>query len=238
MASGRHLGRVHQGDTGAVRHCHAAGRVRNIGLSRVEVYQNGQTFQSIPLTETNFNLNLFDTGDRNNTSGLPALAALNEDGTVNSVWHPAAPGSVVTLFGSGVGILSPPLKTGALSPVPPAGPLSVSSAIASCSGGCDGVLYLGSAPGLSTAVAQIAVRIPANANGGVVQPDPIGIWLNLTPGYPPPPPTAVVFVGDRRRRVRREFLKSTDERLILQRKRKRPKGILAFARDRAIRRIP
>jgi uncharacterized protein (TIGR03437 family) len=165
----------------------------------VEVYQNGQAFQSMPLTETNVNLNLFDTGDRNNALGLPALAALNEDGTVNSFSHPAAPGSVVTLFGSGAGILSPPLKTGALSPVPPAGQLSVSSATASCSGGCDGILYLGSAPGLSTAVTQIAMRIPAGASG-VIQPDGIGIWLNLMPGYPPPPPTGVVFIGERPRR--------------------------------------
>jgi uncharacterized protein (TIGR03437 family) len=160
----------------------------------IEVFQNGQAFQSI-LTSLSFNaLSLFDTGDRNNSLNLPALAALNQDGTVNSVNNPAAAGSVVSLFASGAGGLSPALRTGALSPIPPAGPPSTSSLYQTCFG-CTEILYLGSAPGLSTAVAQINIRIPAEAAGSGVRPQGIGIQVSDTiEGLFVSRPTGIVFI--------------------------------------------
>jgi uncharacterized protein (TIGR03437 family) len=41
-------------------------------------------------------------------------AALNQDGTVNSAANPAAPGSTVTIFATGLGPISPPQADGAL----------------------------------------------------------------------------------------------------------------------------
>ena len=38
---------------------------------------------------------------------LPVAAALNEDGTVNSPTNPAAPGSIISIFGTGFGALTP-----------------------------------------------------------------------------------------------------------------------------------
>jgi uncharacterized protein (TIGR03437 family) len=46
-------------------------------------------------------------------------AALNQDGTVNSANNPAAPGSVVTVFATGLGPITPPQADGALVGIPP-----------------------------------------------------------------------------------------------------------------------
>jgi len=43
-------------------------------------------------------------------------AALNQEGTVNGPANPAAPGSVIALFGAGYGSLIPPCAIGVLPP--------------------------------------------------------------------------------------------------------------------------
>jgi uncharacterized protein (TIGR03437 family) len=164
------------------------------GTVTIDVFQNGQSVGSIPMTVISYALSLFDTGDRNNSLGLPALAALNQDGTVNSVNNPAPAGSVVSVFGSGAGILSPPLQTGALSPIPPAGPLSATPLYQAC-WACSGVLYFGSAPGLSTGVVQINIQMAASASGSGVRPQGIGIAIGESARYViVPGPSGVVFV--------------------------------------------
>jgi uncharacterized protein (TIGR03437 family) len=102
---------------------------------------------------------------------------------------------VISLFGSGLGVLSPPLPTGGLNPIPPGGPLSLSPLIAICNGGCSQVLYLGSAPGLSNAVVQLNVQLSAAPAGTGVQPVPIAIWVGPQgmETYTPEP-SGVVFV--------------------------------------------
>ena len=46
------------------------------------------------------------------------VAALNQDGTVNAANNPAQPGSVVTIFVSGLGAISPSQQDGALIDLP------------------------------------------------------------------------------------------------------------------------
>jgi hypothetical protein len=61
--------------------------------------------------------------------------------------------------------------------------------------GCSEILYLGSAPGLSTGVVQIDVRLPAGRAGSGVQALGIGIVASDTlPGLSAYSPTGVVFV--------------------------------------------
>ncbi len=143
----------------------------------IEVSQNGTPMNTISLNPTSYAITLFDTGDRDNSMALPALAALNEDGTVNSASNPAPLGTVVSLYGSGAGPLAPGLPTGAIAPTPPAGSLSVSPLFRTCIG-CSEILYLGSAPGLSTGIIQINVRIPAAAPGSGIRPLGIGIAVS------------------------------------------------------------
>ena len=147
----------------------------------IEVTNAGAGLPSIPVGIKFFSFNLFDTGNRDNPTNLPALAALNQDGSVNTVANPAPVGSVISLFGSGLGGLNPPLLTGGLNPTPPGAQLSLSSLVAICEGGCIQVLYAGSAPGLSTAVVQLNVQLAADFPGTGVRPLPIAIGVG-TPG--------------------------------------------------------
>jgi uncharacterized protein (TIGR03437 family) len=157
----------------------------------IVLFEDSAQVGSIAMSVASSALSLFTTFDRANPLKLPSLAALNEDGAVNSKDNPAATGSAVRLFGSGLGVLSPPLPTGGLNPGPPS---RRSMQYQACVG-CSEILYLGSAPGLSTGVVQIDVRLPAGATGSGVQALGIGIVASDTlPGLSAYSPTGVVFV--------------------------------------------
>ena len=49
---------------------------------------------------------------------ISRAAAINQDGTVNSQQNPAAPGSIVSLYATGLGAITPPVPDGALIPFP------------------------------------------------------------------------------------------------------------------------
>ena len=57
----------------------------------LDVFDNDQPLNSIPFSVATASFGLFDNGDRNNAANLPALAALNEDGSVNSPEIPRQP---------------------------------------------------------------------------------------------------------------------------------------------------
>jgi uncharacterized protein (TIGR03437 family) len=159
----------------------------------LDIFSDEIHINPIPLPRAGHAFGLFDTGDRNNSLNLPALVALNQDGTLNSPSNPAPAGSVMSLFGTGLGPLSPALSTGGLSPIPPAGPLSQSSLAATCFG-C-GILYLGSAPGLSTSVVQVNIRIPPEPSMSGVRP--YGIAIDVSESFRNLfvfSPTGVVFI--------------------------------------------
>jgi uncharacterized protein (TIGR03437 family) len=100
-------------------------------------------------------------------SGSGQGAILNQDGSVNSSAHPAARGSIVSLFGTGDGLELPQLPLGAFvlsTPFPtPANPVT-----ATIGGQPADVLYAGAAPQLVNGVFQINARIPENAAAGNV----------------------------------------------------------------------
>ena len=99
-------------------------------------------------------LGLFTSG------GGPYAAALNQDGTVNSAAKPAAPGSVVTLFGTGANWLSA-LTDGALATAatPFSQELFQIEALVGDGIGTN-ILYAGAAPGLIDGVFQLNVQLP------------------------------------------------------------------------------
>ena len=92
------------------------------------------------------------------SSGLGAGAILNEDGTTNTVSNPAARGSIVVLFVTGAGLMSPPGVDGQVSGDLTARPeLPVSVQI----GGIEAeILYAGPAPGLVSGVLQVNCQVP------------------------------------------------------------------------------
>jgi len=114
-------------------------------------------------------------------ASLPALLSIDQTGkgpgaiqdanyALNSAANPAKAGDVVLLYGTGTGVLNPAATDGALvgTPLPsPAAPITVQI------GGVNAkVLYAGGAPGLTNALLQINVEIPAGLAPG---PQPVVI---------------------------------------------------------------
>lgn len=88
--------------------------------------------------------------------GTFQTAALNQDGSLNTSGAPAARGSVVVFFGTGLGITNPPGVTGQPASGAGATALPVTVRIGNVPAE---VLYAGPAPGL-VGVQQINVRVP------------------------------------------------------------------------------
>jgi uncharacterized protein (TIGR03437 family) len=88
---------------------------------------------------------------------------LNEDGTVNAPDNPAARGSLISLWATGMGRLTQPVEDGAIQSA--ASPLELPvRAVFSGSGNAE-VLYAGAAPGMVAGVSQINLRVPTNIAG-------------------------------------------------------------------------
>lgn len=96
------------------------------------------------------------------TSGRGQAAALNQDGSLNSAANPAAPGSIVVLYGTGAGATTPDSADGEVTPIadPALLPKPTGQVHVSLNGIPAEVLYAGAAPGIVAGVSQINVRIP------------------------------------------------------------------------------
>jgi uncharacterized protein (TIGR03437 family) len=92
-------------------------------------------------------------------------AATNEDGSVNGPGNPAAPGSIVTLYGNGYGPLVQSCATGGLNAP---GPVSLyyTGAAATAPNFTPAVQYEGGAPGLLCGIDQFNIVVPANSSSG------------------------------------------------------------------------
>ena len=115
-----------------------------------------------------------------NASGKGEGAILNQDGTVNSASNPAAPGSVIQLFGTGAGLTAPASVDGGFNPIPPPlGALDLHTS-ATVGGESADVYYSGPAPGLLAGIFQVDVTLPADTASGNI---PVAITLTCaTPG--------------------------------------------------------
>jgi uncharacterized protein (TIGR03437 family) len=95
-------------------------------------------------------------------------AALNQDGSINSVDNGAEPGSVVALYATGEGQTDPPGVDGKLAlEVYPKPVLPVSVRV---NGEYAKVLYAGAAPGLVAGAMQVNIQLPAGLPRGVAVP--------------------------------------------------------------------
>jgi uncharacterized protein (TIGR03437 family) len=98
-----------------------------------------------------------------NQSGSGPGAMLNQDFSINTSSNPAAPGSVVQIFGTGGGVLTPAVTAGGV-----AGDTLAYTATctATVNGETATVIYSGAAPGLVYGVNQFNVQLPANTPSG------------------------------------------------------------------------
>jgi uncharacterized protein (TIGR03437 family) len=96
--------------------------------------------------------------------GITAQAvAENQDGSLNGPSNPAAPGSIVTLWGTGFPPLEFPCATGGLNAD---GPVDLAAGYSVNMVGGGTVAYAGGAPTLACGVVQINMQIPAGAASG------------------------------------------------------------------------
>ena len=97
---------------------------------------------------------------------------LNENSTVNSMENPAQAGSVIQIFATGLGFVSPPVPTGQPAP---ASPLSetVKTPVVLIGGIPAEVSYSGLAPG-TVGVYQINARIPSGVQANAALQIQIG----------------------------------------------------------------
>jgi uncharacterized protein (TIGR03437 family) len=96
-------------------------------------------------------------------SGAAALA-LNPDGSINSPEHPAAAGSIVTIFASGSGLMSSSLPDGSIPQNIAGGPV-LPVAVVHNNRSLE-VLYAGNSPGLVFNLLQINLRLPQQGGSG------------------------------------------------------------------------
>jgi len=126
-------------------------RFANERVSRIQVEVDGIFSEPKSLTLAAAAPALFTVDGRQ-------AAALNQNGSLNTQSNPAAPGSVIVLFGTGAGLTDPPGADGAIATPPFARPVGEASAEVDEEPAA--LLYLGDAPGLVAGVFQANVRIP------------------------------------------------------------------------------
>jgi uncharacterized protein (TIGR03437 family) len=102
-------------------------------------------------------------------------AAVNQDGTLNGPSNPAARGSVVSVWGTGFGLIDPSCATGGLNPPGPVN-LAAGLSVFLADGSPPGVpvayapaRYAGSAPALPCGVEQINLLVPTYVPPGLYQ---------------------------------------------------------------------
>jgi len=101
-------------------------------------------------------------------NGYPNSFALNQDGTVNSLQNPAIPGTIITFFVSGAGLLNPPPVDGQRGGLGPLLflPLTVTALFSQAGSACCAsanvpIVYAGSAPILAAGMVQLNLRLPS-----------------------------------------------------------------------------
>jgi len=98
-------------------------------------------------------------------SGKGQLAALNQNNSVNSASNPAAKGSIVVLYATGVGVLNTPIPDGTLVSATPF-PAPVLPIQLTIGGQTAQIQYVGAAPSLVAGTIQINATIPTRTPTG------------------------------------------------------------------------
>ena len=132
-------------------------------------------------------------------SGHGQVAALNQDGTVNSSANLSEAGFVVAAYMTGAGAIRPPLGDGQAGPLAPPFPVPVLGVSATVNGAAAPVLFFGQAPGLVAGAVQMNVQIPpSTASGNAALIVYVGNWrtsISTTTTIAVRPPTLLLKVS-------------------------------------------
>jgi uncharacterized protein (TIGR03437 family) len=93
-------------------------------------------------------------------------AILNQNFVVNGANAPAPKGSVVQIFGTGEGLIVPPVPTGSITVGTPPFPMPIAKVSVTIGGVPAQVTYAGEAPGLVAGLLQVNAVVPAGIGSG------------------------------------------------------------------------
>ncbi|MEO8127212.1 MAG: hypothetical protein ABI822_08985, partial [Bryobacteraceae bacterium] len=119
-----------------------------------------------------------------NGKGSGQAAVLNQDGNLNSRLNPARRGSIITLYATGAGLVSPAVDGSLAGSALPTLLLPV---IVGMDNAGTEILYAGAAPGLVAGIIQVNFRIPNDTRIG----DSIPVVLRVGSAYSQPVTVAV-----------------------------------------------
>jgi uncharacterized protein (TIGR03437 family) len=132
----------------------APGVFENGTSTLVTVTYNGQQFGGLSVPVVPANPGVFRL-----SAASSQAVAINQDATINGPSNPAAPGSIVSIFTTGVGLTDPPCTVGGLN-LP--GTIGLDPSIVV---DLPGLTYAGSAPGSVCGVVQMNVQVPNGTSG-------------------------------------------------------------------------
>jgi uncharacterized protein (TIGR03437 family) len=130
------------------------------GRVQAQVEYQGLASAIFPVTVAPAVIGIFSA----DASGTGQTIVLNQDGGINSPDNPASSGSVVTLWATGAGQLTPAVIDGAVDA--DNRPQPVLPVLAQIGGQVADVLYAGGAPGIVEGVIQVNLRIPTAGQTG------------------------------------------------------------------------
>ena len=99
-------------------------------------------------------------------SGVGQLDARNADGGVNSKENPAAAGSVVSVYMTGAGAMTPAIADGVLGPAEPPFPVPILPIFATINGAPAKVVLAAQAAGRIAGVVRVDIQVPAGMASG------------------------------------------------------------------------
>jgi uncharacterized protein (TIGR03437 family) len=131
-------------------------------MTKMVVKVNGIQSAPVQLEVAGTSPAIFSTNETGNGQG----AILNQNGTLNSAANPASKGSVIIIYATGEGQLSPHGITGSVTAGQPPFPKPLGNVELSI-GGIPSVLnYAGEAPGVVSGVLQVNAKVPKNVASG------------------------------------------------------------------------
>jgi len=150
---------VSNGQINAIVPYEIAGRV----TTNVAVQRNGQTSTTLQLRVVDTAPGIFSLSQGGNGQG----AILNSNATVNGASNPAPKGSVIVIYATGEGVLTPAVPTGSVtSAVGPTFPKPLANVAVNIGGIPAQIMYAGEAPGLVSGALQINAVVPLGVGSG------------------------------------------------------------------------
>ena len=139
------------------------------GTTRIQVANSSGTSLSVPQIASAANPGVFtyEVGGSGQAKAINQDGSANGDGLVVATDKPAPPGSVISVYATGLGAVTPAVAAGTPTPVSPLSS-TVAPVTANIAGRDATVLFAGLAPGL-IGVYQVNILVPASTPSGTVR---------------------------------------------------------------------